>query len=75
MRTDGLVHLFPVAVPDIFVGFEKPSSSVDRCHSLRSLLPPLAALPSLPNPNTEVKLMYADNSSKHKIQCFIYRKR
>ena len=37
----------PVAVPDIFVGF-KPSSSVDRCHSLRSLLPPPAALPSLP---------------------------
>ena len=27
----------PVAVPDIFVGFQKPSSSVDRCHSLRSL--------------------------------------
>ena len=38
----------PVAVPDIFVGFQKPSSSVDRGHSLRSLLPPLAALPSLP---------------------------
>ena len=55
-------HLFPVAVPDIFVGFEKPSSAVDRCHSLRSLLPPLAALPSLPNPNTEVKLTCADNT-------------
>ncbi|MBR5022308.1 MAG: hypothetical protein IKY18_03790 [Oscillospiraceae bacterium] len=27
----------PVAVPDIFVGFQKPSSSVDRGHSLRSL--------------------------------------
>ena len=25
----------PVAVPDIFVGFQKPSSSVDRGHSLR----------------------------------------
>ena len=39
----------PVAVPDIFVGFQKPSSSVDRGHSLRSLLPPPAALPSLPS--------------------------
>ena len=38
----------PVAVPDIFVGFQKPSSAVDRGHSLRSLLPPPAALPSLP---------------------------
>ena len=38
----------PVAVPGIFVGFEKPSSSADRCHSLRSLLLPPAALPSLP---------------------------
>ena len=39
----------PVAVPDIFVGFERPSSSVGRGHSLRSLLPPQAALPSLPS--------------------------
>ena len=38
----------PVAVPDIFVGFQKPSSSVDRGHSLRSLHLPQAALPSLP---------------------------
>ena len=38
----------PVAVPDSFVGFQKPSSSVDRCHSLRSLHLPPAALPSLP---------------------------
>ena len=39
----------PVAVPDSFVGFQKPSSSVDRGHSLSSLLPPQAALPSLPD--------------------------
>ena len=39
---------FPVAVPDIFLGFEKPSSAVDRCHSLSSLALPLAALASLP---------------------------
>ena len=39
------------------------------------LTPPQAALPSLPIPNTEVKLACADNSSKHKIQCSIFRKR
>ena len=39
----------PVAVPDIFVGFEKPSSSVDRCHSLCSLFLPQAAVASLPS--------------------------
>jgi len=35
-------------VPGIFVGDGAPSSSADRCHSLRSLYPPPAALPSLP---------------------------
>ena len=39
---------WPVAVPDIFLGFEKPSSAIDRCHSLPSLLPPPAAVGSLP---------------------------
>ena len=51
MQKDGngwTVHLFPFAVPDSFVGDGAPSSSADRCHSLRSLYPPLAALPSLP---------------------------
>lgn len=38
----------PVAVPDIFLGDGAPSSAIDRSHSLRSLNPPLAALPSLP---------------------------
>jgi len=38
----------PVAVPGIFVAFEKASSSADRCHSLSSLYPPPAALASLP---------------------------
>jgi len=38
----------PAAVPDIIVGNEAPSSAVDRCHSLRSLYLPPAALPSLP---------------------------
>ena len=30
----------PVAVSDIFLGFQKPSSAIDRCHSLASFLPP-----------------------------------
>ena len=38
----------PVAVPGIFVADGAASSSADRGHSLRSLLPPPAALPSLP---------------------------
>ena len=40
-----------VAVPDIFVGFKKPSLSVDRGHSLSSLHLPQAALASLPHGN------------------------
>ena len=39
----------PVAVPDSFVGFQKPSSSVDRFHSLCSLFLPPAAVASLPH--------------------------
>ena len=39
---------WPVAVPDIFLGFQKPSSAIDRCHSLSSLALPPAALASLP---------------------------
>ena len=51
--TDGSSDRFhrsapPVAVPDIFLGAKAPSSAIDRCHSLRSLYPPPAALPSLP---------------------------
>ena len=38
----------PVAVPDILLGIEMPSSTVDRCHSLSSLTLPPAALASLP---------------------------
>ena len=56
----GRVYLFPVAEPGIFLAAEAALSSADRCHSLRSLVPLQAALPSLPIPNTEVKLMYAD---------------
>jgi len=36
-------------VPGIFLGFQKPSSSADRCHSLSSLFPPPAAVGSLPS--------------------------
>jgi len=40
------VHLFPVAVPGIFVGDSAPSSSADRCHydSLRAALWAVARL-------------------------------
>ena len=34
--------------PANVLGAKAPSSLADRCHSLRSLLPPPAALPSLP---------------------------
>ena len=39
----------PVAVPDICLRRRRSLASVDRGHSLRSLLPPPAALPSLPS--------------------------
>ena len=38
----------PVAVPCVRLGDKTPALHTDRCHSLRSLYPPLAALPSLP---------------------------
>ena len=43
----GVVRMAPVAVPGIFVADGAASSSADRSHSLGSLYPPLAALPSL----------------------------
>ena len=43
-----IVASHPVAVPDILLGIEMPSSTVDRCHSLSSLFLPPAALASLP---------------------------
>ena len=49
-------------MPDKIFGLTRFLDFIDRCHSLRSLSLPLAALPSLPIPNTEVKLMYADNT-------------
>ena len=56
------MFLFPVAVPGIFLADGAAASSADRGHSLPSLYLPLAALGSLPIPNTEVKLTYADNT-------------
>ena len=38
----------PVAVPDKIFGLTHVLDFIDRGHSLRSLYPPLAALPSLP---------------------------
>ena len=42
----------PVAVPDKIFGLTPILDFIDRCHSLRSLHPPQAALPSLPNSTT-----------------------
>ena len=58
LETSGQVHLFPVAVPGIFLAVKTTSSSADRGHSLASFLLPQAAVGLLPIPNTEVKLMY-----------------
>ena len=46
-------------MPDIFLADRAASSAIDRCHSLRSLLPPLAALPSLPLGMTEFWNVFA----------------
>ena len=43
-----VANYLPFAVPGALVGGKAPSSLTDRCHSLRSLHPPPAALPSLP---------------------------
>ncbi len=50
-RTPCLVVGTPVLLrcPANVLGNSKPSSLADRCHSLRSLYPPPAALPSLPS--------------------------
>ena len=40
--------VWSVAVPGIFLADSAASSSADCSHSLRSLAPPQAALPSLP---------------------------
>ena len=42
----------PVAVPDKIFRLTLFLDFIDRCHSLRSLSPPQAALPSLPNSTT-----------------------
>jgi len=42
-------NLRPVAMPGIFVADGAAFAAADRCHSLRSLHPPPAALPSLPS--------------------------
>ena len=53
-KTQVITQLFtaplpgPVAVPEKIIVLTLILDFFDRCHSLRSLLPPLAALPSLP---------------------------
>ena len=65
----------PVAVPDIFLDFYKSSSAIDRGHALRSLLPPPAALPSLPSSTTSALASFYHGVrflSTH-IQSFIFQ--
>ena len=53
----------PVAVPEKIIGLTLFLDFFDRCHSLGSLLPPPAALPSLPTAAWEHGLWY------HKFTC------
>ena len=53
----------PVAVPDIFLATKVAASSIDRSHSLRSLSPPQAALPSLPMVGMTVSVAVAVEES------------
>ena len=55
MGTSGPSTCFLLGCPVNVLGDGAPSSLTDPGHSLRSLYPPQAALPSLPIPNTEVK--------------------
>ena len=54
MAAEGILEPRPVAVPYIFSGGQRRLENIDRCHSLRSLYLPPAALPSLPSGNPEV---------------------
>ncbi len=49
----------PVAVPDIFLADKAAASAIDRCHSLPSLLPPPAAVGSLPMAGMTVSVAVA----------------
>ena len=52
-----VLRISSVAVPYIFGGGQSRLKNIDRCHSLGSLLPPPAALPSLPQRATLVGLI------------------
>ena len=73
--TGWTVHLFPLVVSDIFLADERHRQLSTTAHAAPLLYPPQAALGLAAIPNTEVKHICADNSSKHKIQCYIFRKR
>jgi len=53
----------PVAVSGIFLADGAASSSADRCHSLRSLHPPQAVLPSIPMVGMTVSVAVAVEES------------
>ena len=54
---NSVLRISPVAVPYIFGGGHSRLENIDRGHSLGSLLPPPAALPSLPQRATLVGLI------------------
>ena len=58
--------MVPFAVPYIFGGGQSRLENIDRCHSLRSLDPPPAALPSLPSGNPEVGARLAAQAGEKK---------
>ena len=60
-----VLRISPVAVPYIFGGGQGRLENIDRCHSLGSLLPPPAALPSLPQRATLVDLITRRAAAKH----------
>ena len=57
---------FPVAVPDQIFGLALFLDLIDRCHSLPSLFPPLAALGSLPSSKTGDPQYYNDSRTGHR---------
>jgi len=75
----GVVGMVPVAVPDKIFGLTLFLDFVDRGHSLGSLLPPPAALPSFPLVSTYSTMPARGYTSYHQIrspsseQILIYR--
>ena len=57
----------PVAVPDICLRRRCSLASVDRCHSLRSIHLPLAALPSLPGCLHNISFSFSVGTTENRV--------